>query len=75
MNTNATILETARGLFDTDSAGTITNTDDVHPEYMRAVIELATRLTVDMSTDDDAYNTTAAVLGLPAHDSLTGARA
>lgn len=72
-----TILNTARGLFDTDDAGNITgvfptSTPDVHPEYTRAVVELVARLTADFEQDDDAYNTTAALLGLPSHDAIVG---
>lgn len=38
-----TIFTAARSLFDLDSEGDVTNEADVHPEYIRAVVDLVSR--------------------------------
>lgn len=63
-----TIMQAAQGLFDTDDDGNVINIEDVHPEYIRAVIELTLRYAWGDTwpVPEDGYIAVAHMLGLPA---------
>jgi hypothetical protein len=61
----STLINVARSLFDTDDIGAITNAEDVHPEYQRAVVDLVTEYLLGGDEPEAAREFIRRNIGLP----------